>query len=217
MSVTHWRFVNKKTGAEIIVHDPISAANLTEALTIHGDLWKGVKGRKKMEPRHDFHESRAKQVETGKVPGAEFNIQELYPEPPPHPKGRPQRRFPRYPYRFRVILSLKDITYRTFTQEVSLGGMKLKQKVPTAFMGKPCKVYIGWSDSSENIEINGAVLMDDPINPLRVKFTDVKAETLQALESWFEQSRLQIEKDLESKKAPESDSKAEHAHSKQEK
>jgi hypothetical protein len=93
------------------------------------------------------------------VPGAPPTI-----SPPPAPAvktatmvsetqatGGDRRAHPRHEFRFRVIIRNETLTFRTFTKDISLGGLSLENPVPEKLLDQKCQVFIGDPDSRENI------------------------------------------------------------------
>lgn len=120
---------------------------------------------------------------------AEASIEIPSPVTPGQPGGaaKPQagrRRFKRYNVGFRVILVADGKTFRTFSENVSTGGMLLKQKIPQGLLNKPCKIFIGSLSSPENIEMV-CRLVGDTTDPRRISFLDCDAGLTKRLESWI--------------------------------
>jgi hypothetical protein len=66
-------------------------------------------------------------------------------------RGQERRRFPRYQIRFRVIIRNEELTFRTFTKDISLGGLSLENPIPERLMESKCQIFIGDVDSQESI------------------------------------------------------------------
>jgi hypothetical protein len=62
-----------------------------------------------------------------------------------------RRRFPRYQIRFRVIIRTEELTFRTFTKDISLGGLSLENPLPERLLEQKCQIFIGDVDSQESI------------------------------------------------------------------
>jgi hypothetical protein len=84
----------------------------------------------------------------------------------------------------RVILISKDKSFRSISQDVSLGGMKLKNRIPDEFFQEKCVAYLSDIDSKENIEIVCQVV-GDPKDPARMKFMDTDSQQLKRLNQWL--------------------------------
>ncbi len=61
-----------------------------------------------------------------------------------------KRKHPRIFARLRCIIRTETITFRTFTQDISLGGVSLEDEIPQDLIGKQCSLYI----SSPKIKTN---------------------------------------------------------------
>ncbi|MCM2324775.1 MAG: PilZ domain-containing protein, partial [Oligoflexia bacterium] len=108
-------------------------------------------------------------------------------EPPPfHMTERKngKRRHQRYDVEFRVILFSGGKSFRTFSSNVSVGGMLLKQQVPKTMLNQMCRIFIGSVNSKESIELTCRVIGDSS-NPRRLSFGDCDTATLKLLESWI--------------------------------
>jgi hypothetical protein len=84
-------------------------------------------------------------------------IEAMMPPPAPAAAAKPaekrseRRRFPRHEVRFRVIIRNETLTFRTFTKDISLGGLSLENPVPEKFFDQKCQIFIGDPDGNENI------------------------------------------------------------------
>ncbi|MCM2280046.1 MAG: PilZ domain-containing protein [Oligoflexia bacterium] len=94
------------------------------------------------------------------------------------------RRYQRYNVEFRVILVSGSRSFRTFSSNVSVGGMLLRQKVPVPMLNQICRVFIGSTTSNENIELSCKVI-GDPTNPRRLTFGECDPASLKRLENWI--------------------------------
>jgi hypothetical protein len=65
--------------------------------------------------------------------------------------GSERRRHPRYDIRFRVIIRNETLTFRTFTKDISMGGLSLENPIPEKLLEQKCQVFIGDLNSRENI------------------------------------------------------------------
>ncbi|MEI7974153.1 MAG: PilZ domain-containing protein [Bdellovibrio sp.] len=68
------------------------------------------------------------------------------------------RRFPRYQNRLRVILRSKEITFRTFTRNISAGGVALEHDVPSALLDQDCQMYLSDPQTQANIKFSARVV-----------------------------------------------------------
>lgn len=107
--------------------------------------------------------------------------------PPPAPKKqekKERRAQQRYMTEFRVILISGTSSFRTMSQDVSLGGMRLKKSIPATFMNEKCIAYVSHKDLRENIEIVCNVI-GDPSDPCRIKFVQPNPMQLKRLSDWL--------------------------------
>jgi hypothetical protein len=107
--------------------------------------------------------------------------------PPPAPKKvekRERRSSQRYMTEFRVILISGSSSFRAMSQDVSLGGMRLKKSIPASFLKEKCIAYVSHKDLNENIEIVCNVI-GDPQDPCRIQFVQPNAVQLKRLNDWL--------------------------------
>lgn len=110
--------------------------------------------------------------------------------PPPAPKKpekqekRERRASQRFMTEFRVILISGSSSFRTMSQDVSLGGMRLKKTIPASFMKEKCIAYVSHKDLRENIEIVCHVI-GDPQDPCRIQFIQPNQTQLKRLNDWL--------------------------------
>jgi hypothetical protein len=65
-----------------------------------------------------------------------------------------KRKFKRADTRFRCIISSAAITFRTFTQNISLGGVALEDTIPNELLGNECTIYITSPNKRKNLKFN---------------------------------------------------------------
>ena len=109
------------------------------------------------------------------------------PQPPPPPKKaekRDRRTQQRFMTEFRVILISGSSSFRTMSQDVSLGGMRLKKTVPESFLKEKCIAYVSHKDLSENIEIV-CHIVGDPSDPCRIRFIQPNQTQIKRLSDWL--------------------------------
>ncbi len=117
---------------------------------------------------------------------AEAQVDTVMASPAQKPKGGylTRRRFERYSMRLRVVLFCEDKTFRTFTSDLSEGGMLLVNKVPEAFLRSPCEILIGSPDLKENVQFIGNVI-GDASNPFRFAFIESGDNSTKRMAQWF--------------------------------
>ncbi len=200
-----WTFINQSNPSEsIIVHDAHSAECLQSVLKHHDDWFLKEEGVKspapevRMEPpTHRTAPRVAVEAATAVHPPSHAPS-----APPPlpataTPKPVEDRRFnekdrrihSRFTTEFRVVLITGAHSYRNTTEDVSMGGMKLKRPVPHAFISQKCTIFVSHPDLRENVQISCKVLAD-PKDPRRIQFTDTEPGQLKRLEEWLSESAL---------------------------
>ena len=188
-----WTFYNEANPEEkIVIQDSHSAGVLAEVLKTHKDVWV---------VKEDYAQNTNPQIPVASTPAPSLSVAPApapaaaassgMPVPPPRkplpktePQGEERRAQKRYHVDLRIILISKGRSFRSISQDVSLGGMKLKNKVPPEFSGAQCVAYISTSDAKENIEMVCQVI-SDPKDPRRVLFTDADADQLKRLSRWL--------------------------------
>lgn len=141
------------------------------------------------EDHHEDHAMAAAVMEAVAAAHAQHQQaqQERKVTPPPAPKKqekRERRSQPRYMTEFRVILISGSSSFRTMSQDVSLGGMRLKKSIPESFMKEKCIAYVSHKDLRENIEIVCNVVGDSS-DPCRIKFIQPNQTQLKRLNDWL--------------------------------
>jgi hypothetical protein len=158
---------------QIIIHDERSAKALERILVKQASPW--IKKELQLEAATPVPPP----APPKKVAGAETP-----PKPKPVLTGAERRIQHRFEVDLRIILISKGKSFRSISKDVSLGGMKLKNKIPPEFTGEKCVAYISNLDSKENIEVTCQVF-SDPKDPCRLQFADAQAEQLQLLNQWL--------------------------------
>jgi hypothetical protein len=111
--------------------------------------------------------------------------------------GAERRKHPRFNHRFRVILVCKARSFRTFSSDVSLGGMLLKDEVPESMLDMPCSVFIGSQDSGDCLEMKCKILTRGT-NHRAITFGIAEPAVVKQLADWI---KLETSKTMDSKKA----------------
>ena len=99
-------------------------------------------------------------------------------------KANERRTQKRFNVDLRIILISRDRSFRSISKDVSLGGMKLKNRVPPEFSGQKCIAYISNLESKENIEMVCQVIAD-PNDPCRIQFSEPDSKQLKRLNEWL--------------------------------
>lgn len=72
--------------------------------------------------------------------------------------GKDSRKFHRYNVRLRVIMRSEEVTFRTFTRNISAGGVALEHSVPDDLLGSSVKMYISDPETEANIRFHVQVV-----------------------------------------------------------
>jgi hypothetical protein len=109
------------------------------------------------------------------------------PEAPAPGKVENKRKHRRFSLEFKVILIADGRTFRSFSDNISIGGMALKHKIPETMLNKNCRIIISRSDSLENIEFSCRI-HGGPNDARRLEFVDCDPATVASLEKWIQNS-----------------------------
>jgi hypothetical protein len=140
-------------------------------------------------PAHENHKNAPKILKEKTNPGWKKKntntaiVAEVSPQTPIN-----QRRHERYCLRLRVVLISGNRSFRTYSKDISKGGMSFEHVVPKELIDQNCRVVIGSSDMKENLEFE-AHIVGDPKNPRAVAFHDPKEIFIKKLENWLSQSK----------------------------
>lgn len=96
-----------------------------------------------------------------------------------------QRRFERFNLDFNVTLICQGHRFKTSSENISLGGMALKHKVPFFMLNQSCRIQISRRDSLEVIELQCRMIGQGE-DPRRVKFVSPDSRVIEALQSWID-------------------------------
>jgi hypothetical protein len=95
-----------------------------------------------------------------------------------------RRKHVRHRAKLKAIIEMNGRTFRTFTKDVSLGGLLLQDVLPWPVTNEACKVYLASPDGKESIEFRSRIVVDLK-NPKRIAFDDASAEFTGKLEAWI--------------------------------
>lgn len=101
------------------------------------------------------------------------------------PSGKERRKYPRFDIRYRVIVRNDNLTFRTFSRNVSLGGVALEMPVPEALLGSECQIYVGNPKTGENIRFSGKLVANRSDSQYFV-FLKSSPDSLSKLQKWVE-------------------------------
>ena len=101
------------------------------------------------------------------------------------PAKQPQnRKHPRHEIRLRVIIRNAQMTFRTFSKDLSLGGIALEDAVPPHLFETGCQIFIAGPEGYENLRFE---LGPTSRNDLRYfSFSNLDEKFVQKLSHWLE-------------------------------
>lgn len=114
---------------------------------------------------------------SGSAPGGE--------QAPVAASGQDRRKYPRFDIRYRVIVRNDNLTFRTFSRNISLGGVALEMPVPEALLGSECQIYVGNPRTGENIRFSGKLVANRNDSQFFV-FLKSSPDSLTKLQKWVE-------------------------------
>lgn len=177
-----WVFLNKSRQQKIVVRDVDSAMQLMQLIErTEKDAW----------------EIQILANPTPETPPlvASQNARTEPAAPPPAPAVRWENRrvHDRFDLAYRILIIRGQHSYRSYTDNISLGGMLLKNSVPDKLLGEVCNIYIGHPNRRENIELTARVIGKGEASR-RIAFTEIDAESKKLLEAWISDARAEQQK-----------------------
>lgn len=101
-----------------------------------------------------------------------------------------RRKHKRYMARYRCIIRSSTVTFRTFTKDISLGGVALEDPIPAELMGVECIIYISSAKTNRNIKFKLALTSRGVAKYFA--FTDADPEFTAELKAWLESESLAL-------------------------
>lgn len=95
-----------------------------------------------------------------------------------------RRKYTRVEKRLKVIIEHDSILFRTFTKDISLGGIALDSAVPSIFLGQPSKITLSDLDGEQSHLFHGRLLANRE-NLSFIHFFRVAPQAIVKLESWI--------------------------------
>lgn len=96
-----------------------------------------------------------------------------------------KRKHKRIFVRFRCIIRSATVTFRTFTKDISLGGVALEDEIPMDLIGTECMIYITSPKANKNLKFKIALTGRSVAKYF--SFQDVNADLLSELGQWLEE------------------------------
>jgi hypothetical protein len=208
MKAEIWFFFTPDGQSEVTVLNRESAQNLAKMMSENlRHLWKVRKNKSNTvstvadcgelfgAPALDDHEESIFKAQDTFAKDFEMSLAQEAPKelptPMPVPKKVPRtsaskdnRRYERFDVRLRVVLIAGTRSFRTFSKNISHGGMCFEHVVPKDLLGKDCRVIVGSADLKENLEFD-ARLAGDPNNPRAIEFKSGRDQFLAKLDCWL--------------------------------
>lgn len=94
-----------------------------------------------------------------------------------------QRRHPRFQYRLECIIRNRDADFRTFTHDISMGGVQLQEPVPAHMLNHKCQIQLKSPDGGD--ELIFTLNLTKRSEPKYFFFTDFEPDDLLKLETWL--------------------------------
>jgi hypothetical protein len=206
MKAEIWFFFTPDGQSEITVLNRESAQNLAKMMSDNlSHLWKVRKNKSNTvstvadcgelfgATSVDDHDDSIFKAQEIFAKDFELSISQDEPKelPAPTPKkvarsssAKDNRKFERFDVRLRVVLIAGSRSFRTFSKNISHGGMCFEHVVPKDLLGKDCRVIVGSADLKENLEFD-ARLAGDPQNPRAIEFKSGRDQFLSKLDGWL--------------------------------
>lgn len=133
------------------------------------------------------------QMEEGEFEIVEFTEASHQPtngEVPPHgiPTSEEKRKFPRIRGKLRTIITDQDKAFLTYTEDVSLGGVKLQHAIPLEIVRNKIEIYITAPSGKSSIVFRCKAIMDQS-GFYRFEFSEDLKDYKSHLASWLDSLR----------------------------
>jgi hypothetical protein len=96
-----------------------------------------------------------------------------------------KRQFKRVHARFRCIIRSSSLTFRTFTKDISLGGVALEDTIPSELLGNECTIFITSSNNKKNLKFK--IKVTPRPGAKFFSFENTNQEFINELNIWLEQ------------------------------
>jgi len=103
----------------------------------------------------------------------------------PEKKASPtKRKHARVVARFKCIIKSSTITFRTFTKDISLGGVSLEDEIPSDLIGTECVLYISSTKTNKNLKFK--VALTERCVAKYFSFHDADEQIISELGKWLD-------------------------------
>jgi hypothetical protein len=106
-------------------------------------------------------------------------------ETPAAAKQTERRKHARHKIRTKVVIVFNGQAFRSYSKDISMGGLLLANPIPWSFNQSHCSVFISNPHGGQAIEFTGRVL-SSPKDPLRVEFHNPSQAFLAMLAKWLQ-------------------------------
>lgn len=94
-----------------------------------------------------------------------------------------RRKHPRIFARLRCIIKTETLTFRTFTQDISLGGVSLEDEIPQDLIGQKCHLYISSPKIKTNLKFK--IALTERCVARFFSFQDAPDSVIEELSYWL--------------------------------
>ncbi len=104
------------------------------------------------------------------------------------PSPADRRKHPRKDVRLQVVIISDVNAFRTFTRNVSMGGMALEKAVPAKLLGAECTFFLSKPGSTEKFTFSGVILAEPGASEAprhRISFGELSSASQAVLTEWL--------------------------------
>lgn len=128
--------------------------------------------------------------------------QEDLPPPPPMPLSatkeseeidwKERRKSPRLDARLKLVLVTGQDSFRTFTHNISTGGLAVGHGIPDKFLNIPCEAFISSPDAGERVKVVARAIASSS-KTTRLVFDEASREAIDKLNVWMKEAATREE------------------------
>jgi len=86
--------------------------------------------------------------------------------------------------RFKCIIRSASLTFRTFTNDISLGGVSLEDEIPSDLIGLECMIYISSTKTNKNLKFK--IALTERCVAKYFSFQDADKNLIKELSDWLD-------------------------------
>ncbi len=94
-----------------------------------------------------------------------------------------KRKYKRYSLRLKIIIRNQNLTFRSFSRDISLGGIALEHIVPEELLGSESQIYLSSLDGKDSILFN--IHLTESKERIRFVFSNKEEIFAKKLEQWI--------------------------------